>query len=224
MFTRTLIIALLLLPVVTLAQSVYLTEQSQPYEIVPVEAAVGAETSFLGELTGSPIMYELRADQPFTLTAAIRQLGNKQPQPLSLIVIRQNDRGGGVQEIGRMNADPSDWDRSRDGQVGLSFITSPAVASTVQAGTYRIEVSTPENSGKYELLIGDQVFRQSYGQQLADVRLTQQFFGYNFLIMIGSSLVYVPLLVAFLSYAVFRIWRRYRLMQASDNDQFHGAA
>ena len=199
---------MLLGPIVALAMPVTVTEQSAPYELVPVESTPGVQSSFVGELTGSPIMYELIADEPFTFTAAVRQLSNKEQQPFSLIVIRQNDRGGGVQEVARMNVDPGEWTRARDGQVGLSFATSPAVSEPVEAGIYRVEVSTPENDGKYQLLLGDLEADLGYMEELRAARTTQAFFGYGFIMMLGSRLVYIPLLLGIVLFGMYRVWHR----------------
>ena len=206
---------ILFIPGFVTAQSVFLTDQTGPYEIVPVEAAPEVQTSFLGELTGFPIMYELSTDRPFVLQASVRQLANKKNESFSLIVIRQNDRGGGVTEVGRMNISPDAWPRARDGVAGLSFAESPSITTEVDAGIYRIEVSTPENAGKYQLLVGEQEVVQPYFDRLVDTRLIQQFFGYGPIAMIGSRLVYMPIFVLLLLYVVYRIARSYMRIQAT---------
>ena len=198
---------LLLVPVPSLAFIAIETDQSQPYEIVPVEAPLGEARYFLGELEGFPIMYEVTAADPFTFTATVRQPAGQTQQPFSLIVIRQNDRGGGVREIARMNQLPEDWSTVRDGEIGLSFTQSEAISKPVEPGIYRIEVSTPQNAGKYLLQIGSEPADTGYFAQLGAARTTQAFFGYGIFSMLGSSLVFYPLGILLLLFGIYKTWQ-----------------
>lgn len=198
---------LLLLPSMVSAFSVIETDQSAPYEIVPVEMVPEEQVLFLGSLEGFPIMYEVTAEEPFTFTAQVRQLSTTIQRPFSLILIRQNDRGGGVTEVARMNTAPVDWTTQRDAAVGLSFAASPFINESVAAGTYRIEISTPENDGNYVLQLGDQPADSGYWGQLGAVRQIQQFFGFSVITMLGSSLVYYPLGCLLLIFLLYKTWQ-----------------
>lgn len=207
LFARFFCLFVLAVPGTALAFVVVPTDQSQPYEVVPVEAVPGAERLFLGTLEGYPIMYELIAEEPFTFTAEIAQAANRVQQPLTLLLVRQNDRGGGVREIARMTVLPESWTRQRDSQLGLSFTTSPRIEEDVSAGIYRIEVSTPENTGDFMLRLGNAPESVGYLDQLAAVRQVQQWFGYGVLSMLLSSLVYYPLGIMVLLYLIYKTWQ-----------------
>jgi hypothetical protein len=184
------------------------TDISQPYEVFPVDNPLPAQTFYLGTLQNYPVMYEVRSEEPFTFTAQLRQPANHPPEPLSLLLIRRNDRGGGVTEIARQNnTDPSTWTKQRDSLIGISFYTAEPLQVAVEPGTYRLEVSSPDNQAQYMLTVGTEPVESSYGEQLGFVRQTQAYFGYGALNMLRSSLVYYPIGILFLLGAFYQTWR-----------------
>jgi hypothetical protein len=158
-----------------------ITEVARPYEVVTIDEQAVRTQDYLGELDGFPIMYEITSDEPFTLQAKVQQryISGAEPLAFSLIVIRQNERGGGVTEVARLYPESSDWQRIKDSQLGFSLWQGSALSAAVEPGTYRIEVSTPENRGKYLLSFGDEEVDDGYFVSLAGVRLTQQFFDFT---------------------------------------------
>jgi hypothetical protein len=70
--------------------------------------------------------------------------------------VRQNNQNAGVAEVGRLKANEIVWEKTRDSVLGLSFLKSKAFESEIGPGIYRIEVSTPDNVGKYMLTIGEE--------------------------------------------------------------------
>lgn len=214
---RILFLLILLCPASVSAYIAIVTDQSQPYETVPVEAPPGEERYFLGELTGYPIMYEVQADDPFSFVAQVRQLANTEQQPLSLIVVRKNDRGGGVREVARMNTSPDEWARARDAAVGLTFSQSPLINEPVEAGVYRIEVSSPRNTGKFMLQIGEQPTDAGYIDRLSAVRTTQTFFGRSMISMLGSSLIFYPVGILLLLFLIYKTWQYRHVFRGPQN-------
>jgi len=205
---RTLLTLLIVaLPGVATAFVAIETDISQPYEIFPVEAAIPLEVSFLGTLDNYPVMYEVRSDEPFTFTAQVAQPTNRSAESLSLLLIRRNDRGGGVTEIARQAYVADDWQIRRDSLLGMSMNESPVMEIDVEPGTYRLEVSTPTNLAQYMLTVGDEVQETGYFEQLGSVRQTQSYFGYGFFSMLRSSLVYYPIGILLLLGALYQTWR-----------------
>jgi len=219
-----LVLVVLTLPVWAGAFDLVETDQSQPYEIVPVEAAMGTQQYILGTLTDYPIMYEIQTDEQAEFVAEVRQLANKVQQPLALLLVRVNDRGGGVQEIARMNASPSEWARQRDQQIGLSFSHSPGMTEQLEPGRYRLEVSSPENTGTFLLAIGEEPTDMGYWDTLSTVRQAQAYFGYGPVSMLASSLVYRPLFAALFFFGLYKVWQfRHRRAISASNHTTHAA-
>ncbi|MFT5832388.1 MAG: hypothetical protein ACI9SY_000778 [Candidatus Paceibacteria bacterium] len=195
------------LPVLTHAFVAVETDISQPYEVFPVENVLPDQTSYLGTLDNYPVMYEVRSEEAFIFTAQLRQPASSPSEPLALLLIRRNDRGGGVTEIVRQNIDPADWSRERDSLVGMSFLTAEVLEIDVEPGIYRLEVSSPNNLAQYMLTVGDESIESGYFEQLGYARQTQSYFGYGFFTMLRSSLVYYPIGILLLLGAFYQTWR-----------------
>jgi hypothetical protein len=202
-----LILAVLIIPTLASAFIASETDISQPYEIVPIEVTMPEQISFLGTLSDFPVMYEIRSDEPFTFTAALAQPLKQELQPFSLLLIRRNDRGGGVTEVARQPFIPDDWTTKRDSLLGVSFLQSPTLTEEVGPGTYRLEVSTPDNQGQYMFTVGTEQAEVGYFDQLGYIRQTQVYFGYGFFSMLKSSFVYYPLGIVLLLLGIFQTWR-----------------
>jgi len=200
------------------AFSPVVTEVAQPYDVVTIDEQAIKAQEYLGELSGFPIMYEVTSDEPFVLQAQVQQRYRAGAEPIafSLIAIRQNERGGGVTEVARLSQSASDWQRLKDARLGFSLWTGSILSETVEPGTYRIEVSTPENLGKYLLSFGTADSDDSYVTSLAGVTRTQQFFGLSFFTLLASSYVYYPLGVIFLLFMMQRGWKYRTLITQND--------
>ena len=196
----------------SLAQAATLsTEQpASPYEVVTVSGDPERQRTFLGLLEGVPVMYEITTDRPFMFRATLEQpaWNRTEPAPYSLIVIRQNDRGGGVSEVTRLYPDTQHWQLVSDRATGLSFYVATASAQ-VSPGVYRIEVSTPENLGRYRLTLGTTAEPVGYLARLGQIATTQDFFGYSPIKLLSSSYVYYPLLVLTVVLLLWKFRRRF---------------
>jgi hypothetical protein len=210
-----LILALFILPTSVLAFIASETDISQPYEIVPIEVTMPEQIAFLGTLNDFPVMYEIRSDEPFTFTAALAQPLKQESQPFSLLLVRRNDRGGGVTEVARQPFVSQDWSTVRDSLLGISFLQSPTLTEEVGPGTYRLEVSTPDNQGQYMFTVGTKQAEVGYFEQLGYIRQTQVYFGYGFFSMLKSAFVYYPLGIILLLLGIFQTWRFTRRQQVN---------
>jgi len=202
----------------TFAFSPEITEVTRPYEVITIDEQAVRTQDYLGELTGFPVMYEVTSDEPFTLHAQVRQRYRSGLEPIafSLIAIKQDDRGGGVTEVARLRPDSSDWRRAKDSKLGFSLWEAPVLSAAVAPGTYRIEVSTPENLGKYLLSFGDEDAADGYFASLTGVKRTQEFFGFSFFRLLSSSYVYYPLGVIFVLFVIQRVWKYRKLVTQND--------
>ena len=191
------------------------TDISQPYEIVPIEVTLPEQVSFLGTLEEYPVMYEITADSGFTFEAQLSQPARQDEQPFSLLLIRKNDRGGGVTEIARQTINPTEWNTEKDSLLGLSFLTAPVMQEQVESGTYRLEVSSPDNQGQYLLTIGSEPAEVGYFDQLGYIKQTQSYFGYGFFSMLKSSYVYYPIGILLLLLAFYKTWQLARMRKGN---------
>ena len=207
--------ALFLFPIGSEAFSPEVTEIVEPYDIVTVDYQPNEPIQYLGELEEYPVMYEVTSEESFTLSVQLSQIKRgDEPIDFSLIAIRKNDRGGGVSEVGRQQFDASAWTVEKDPQTGLTFWRSPIFANEVEPGTYRVEVSTPKNQGRYLVQFGSGEDIDGYFQSLAGVRRTQQFFGYSIVNMLTSRLVYYPLGMLMLLFIIQCAWRYRTLLRS----------
>ena len=210
-----LILAVFMVPAAASAFIASETDISQPYEIVPIEVTMPDQISFLGTLNDFPVMYEISSDEPFTFTAALAQPTNQPTQPFSMLLIRRNDRGGGVTEIARMNYVEEEWATTRDSLLGISLSESIELEEDLDPGTYRLEVSSPDNQGQYLYTVVNDQQDVGYTDQLGYVRQTQSYFGYGFFTMLRSSLVYYPIGIILLLGGIFQTWRIARKRQGN---------
>jgi len=200
-------LAMFILPVSAVAFIASETDISQPYEIVPIEVTMPEQISFLGTLSDFPVMYEIRSEEPFTFTAQLAQPVNQVAQPFSMLLIRTNDRGGGVTEVARQVYVAQDWATRRDSLLGLSLHESPILSQDVGPGTYRLEVSSPDNQGQYMFTVGTEQSSVWYFEQLGYIRQTQVHFGYGLFSLLKSSQVYYAIGIILLLLAIFQTGR-----------------
>jgi hypothetical protein len=164
------------------------------YEVITIQNPE-TEQLILGELEDAPEMFEVVSENPFTLTFEIRAVPDRTaaitPQ-LSGIIIKQKEIRG-VEEIARLNAGDSEWAVVTDKATGLKYQAGGYYSEQVEAGTYRIEISSPNNQGKYMLLVGTNTDDNGYFASLADIKSVYQFYGLSTIRMFSSPYVHYPL-------------------------------
>jgi hypothetical protein len=162
-------------------------DSTRAYEVIVVDAPVSSQIVYLGELEGYPEMYEINAGEPFTLYAEVHQLATEPLIPFSLIAVRQNDRGGGVREVARVHTSDSSWQRSVDPRYNIPLAAATPISISVEPGVYRVEVSTPENFGRYMLRLGTLPVNDGFFTELAHIRAVQEFFGISWFRFLGVT-------------------------------------
>ncbi len=185
-----------------------------PYQVYTADSLIETRAEYLGELKGDPQMYEFTIGADTKLSARVWQLETGNPIPFSIIAVRQNNQNAGVAEVGRLKANEIVWEKTRDSVLGLSFLKSKAFESEIGPGIYRIEVSTPDNVGKYMLTIGEKRVSSGYFGTLAEVRKIQSFFGKSIFAIFTSSYIYYPLGIVILSVLIFITWRKRELIKS----------
>lgn len=206
-------VALFSLAVSAEAFSPIVSEIDQPYEIITIENEPTKPIYYLGELQNYPVMYEVTSEDPFQLNVKVSQvLSSAELAPFSLIAIRRNDRGGGVSEVGRLTFNIETWEAKKYAELGTTLWESQVFSRDVEPGTYRIEISTPKNEGKYLIEFGAGEDTEGYFASLAGARTFQKFYGYSIVKMLTSSLVYYPLGILFILFLLQRTWKYRRVI------------
>jgi hypothetical protein len=182
-------------------------EPAQAYDVIKIEGDPYVQREYLGNLADFPDMYEITSAAAFTLTAQIRQRATKEPIPFALILVKQNEDDGGVTEIVRFNQESVSWQPVKRSPLGFGLMQSEVLQQAVEPGTYRIEISTPDNQGDYMLVIGDEETSSGYFESLADINLTQKHFGYSPFRLFLSSYVYYPLGIIVILFGMFKTWQ-----------------
>lgn len=203
----------LLLPAVLLAYGPLKHETARPYDEQVIDGDYRYRSEYLGELKGDPQMFEFSTGHEDKLEIKLLQKPGDDQVPFSLIVVRQNEERG-VTEIGRLRSQEIVWEEFSDPTLGVTLISSNTFTADIKPGIYRIEVSTPENSGKYMMVVGSRDRELGYFATLSGVRAIQSFFDYSFFAIFASSLVFYPLGSIILLVLIYLTWRyRSRLIK-----------
>lgn len=196
-----------LLPGSALAYTVVTHDLTIPYEVLPVTVDASTRQIITGELNGYPEMVEFTVSEETQLPVSIFGLPGSSTPNFGGIIVRVIEPRG-VEEIARIKASEASWAPVKEPVSKLTFLTGPEYLGTIASGTYRIEVSTPENYGKYLLVIGENDTDAGYGATWRAVSDLYTFAEVTKLGMIRTSLVYIPLgivLVVFgLLYTIYR--------------------
>ncbi len=183
---------------------------SMPYEAIGIDARIATERSYYGELQGDPHLYEFAIGESETLVLHVGQRAGELV-PFSVMIVKARDNDRGVREIGRVSGLAStSWELLFDGRLGMSLATGEPFTAELDAGVYRVEISTPENIGKYLLTVGNEPSDTGYFASLASIYRTQRFFEYTPLRILLSNYVYYPLGSLLLLVLIFYTWRYHK--------------
>lgn len=206
-----------LMPAVTFGYEAVLETVPVPYDVIRLGGDGQTIPIILGELLDAPEMFELVVDATSTLTLGVRAVPASEPQPIfSVLIIKQKEIRG-IEEVARLSATDVSWNRLVDGSTGLPYLNGPNFSETITPGTYRIEVSNPNNQGKYSLVLGSGDDDQSYIESLKAVLTTYEFYGTSKFKLFNSPYVYYPIgvLVLFIIMGVTVYKTRHRFINTS---------
>jgi hypothetical protein len=182
-------------------------QPKEQYGVILVEDDPYIEHHFLGTLEDYPEMFEFTTDVSFDLSVRVLQRDSGKAVPFGLIMVRQNEDDGGVSEVARLNQPVGEWSRISDSVLGLDLLESTRIEKSVSPGTYRIEVSTPDNKGKYMLVMGDESKRAGFFKTIGHIYTIQRHLGYTPFHLIFSRYIYPPLGILVILYGAYRVWR-----------------
>lgn len=192
-------------------------EQSSLHDITPISDPTLSQ-AFYGKLNGFPETYEIRAKEPFHFHAEVLIPDIDAAKPIvNGIIIREIGKQGKVTEVTRMLAKDAQWESFYEAWGGDSYRRGAAYDADVEAGVYRIELSTPDNEVPYVLVVGTREESGGVGyfelvKRISDVKV---FFGKPRIFVVQSPYVYVPLIILALALLGYR---QYRKKQRSRDD------
>ena len=183
-----------------------------PYEALAIDAMIEEKQVYLGDLRGDPHMYEVTIAEPKQFVATLWQRPESDVVvPFSLILVKSNDNNRGVTEVGRLVGKEVTWNTIYDGVLAMKLARSEAIVHELSPGTYRFEVSTPENIGRYMIVVGEDSSSAGYLATLKEIRAVHQFFGVSGLRLLISTHVMYLLGSAFLLASLLYLGYRRRL-------------
>lgn len=189
---------------VSYAFSPVIQTPEQPYQAIEIDAL---ETShwWLGSLDGFPDLYEFTISEPTSLTLQLSQVGVGETVPFQLLVVRQNDTNGGVTEVLRQTIPIEEWQSTSMLALGVSLANMPVLTESLEPGTYRVEVSAPNNDGAYMLYAGSTLV-SSWFISLSDLFIVHSHFETSLFRIFLSVYTLLPLFIV-LSAGIW-YWRR----------------
>lgn len=166
--------------------------------------------AYYGELKNSPHMFEVVSTQALPLNVQILVPAIESGKTnVSGLIIKVIDRG--VEEISRMSSKDAEWEKMREHFVGDTYLEGPEFEEMLPPGTYRIEVSSPDNLGKYVLVVGKEevISVGDYFHLVGDIVKIKKFFEKPFIAVLQSPLVSVPLfLVMIFGWFCYRKYKK----------------
>ncbi len=196
------------LPLAVSAYEVVVHDVAKPYDVLLLGGSgIESAVSVVGELDGYPEMVELTSESAFPLSVQLYTLPSTTTPDFNGMVIRVLSPRG-VEEVSRLKATSVDWDPVVDPVSKLRFLEGPVFVGEVASGTYRIEVSTPQNYGKYLLKIGEADISGGYKDTWRSVSQLYAWAEVSKIGMIRTPLVYIPLGIGLLFLGfVYTVWR-----------------
>ncbi len=193
------------------AHTPYFVEQKSLHDVTAIENPEYSR-AFYGMLAGFPHTYEIRTPEPFHLYVQVLVPDTETTENIiNGIIIKETGKGGRVEEVARLTAKDASWESWHEPFGNDTYRIGGTFERDVAPGVYRIEVSTPDNLGKYVLAVGNLEGKDGIGYFETIGRLIEvkAFFGKSKIRIIESPLVYIPLLILGALTCLF-YWRRIR--------------
>jgi hypothetical protein len=191
-----------------LAFEAVINDSQVPYEISDASITVSDGKTYVGRLEDYPEMYEIVASEEFDLRISLEHLPlNENEENPTIIVVREQFRGG-VEEVMRVTGTDARWEEYYNHTLATTLFRSQLLERSLEAGTYRVEVSSPNNRTRYLLTIGSENIGSGYWGTLGSIREVHGFFGFSGLKILFSTYIYLPLLVILILITLFLEYRR----------------
>ncbi len=203
-----------------------LITQDSPFDITTVEDPELSQ-AFYGTMDGFPHTYKIVATEPFHLFAQILAPDiDGGAKTISGIIIRLPESGGRVTEVSALHGKDAKWDSEYEPFGGDSYLQGPQFEGDVEAGTYHIQVHTPDNQEQYVLVVGKRE-EMTIGYTELFKRLTdvKRFFGKSPIMIVESPFVYAPIvLMVALGFGIRLFYVRKKKKKADHSDDDDGAS
>ena len=157
---------------------------------------------YYGELKGFPHTYQFVVEEPVQMSAEVL-VRDRTSTNTSIIIIKEERRG--VSEVDRRTGKDVSWEREKESVSNLRFWQTPELATELAPGVYRLEVSSPNNSGRYLLSLGTGSPEYSYFEQFSLAFSLHRYFGIGWVGVFGVWQVVLPFFILF---GLYRYWRR----------------
>jgi hypothetical protein len=195
--------------------SAYTSVVAQPANQQAVLAVPDATTPFeyFGRLDDYPHTFEFEIAQTMPFKAAIFVPDwEVQKNDISIIIIKEERRG--VSEVGRTRIKEQSWDTVRDLKFVETFRSGGYLEGTLEPGVYRLEVSSPNNEGKYRVVWGTKKVDRNYFDDVRALFEVKSFLNTSTWSVVLSPLIYIPLFLL-IGIAVYIVRKRKKQTQVS---------
>lgn len=162
--------------------------------------------AYYGELRDFPHTYRIEISEPTTFFTELLVPEFVTEKDRFAILVREESRG--VSEIIRLNPKDATWEPFYESFGGDTYRRGPSYETTLEPGNYIFEVSTPENLGKYVLVVGkeEKFAEDGFFSSLKDIYRVKVFMDKPFFMVLQSPFYYVPTI--FLILAGLIVWYR----------------
>lgn len=190
------------------------TAVAAAYSIEPVEVDNNIDRIEITDPTKLRQYYGVLEGMPHTFIMRLREEANVSlslivpdletiPANLSLLVVKEAARG--VELVQRVSFSDAEWEEVRTDWSKTKNKQGPTYTASLQPGVYIIEISSPDNIGKYIFSSGTEETQVGYFEKLRALTEMQRFHERSAFHIVKSPLVYVPLAV--IMFAVFVLVR-----------------
>lgn len=112
--------------------------------------------AFYAELSGQPVTYVIEEEESFYLYVGllVPDIEGVEVDKDYLARVDRELDDGSIEEVLLLDGPASEWPAYYEQFAGDDYFYGPEGEKEVEAGRYKVEVSSPDNQGKYVLVIG----------------------------------------------------------------------
>ena len=201
------LLTLFCLPSLAMAATIFNTptEQYAVYELVD---DLPTAYSAYGRLQDEPHTYQFTLSATTTIKVALFSVDETDANPLFSTILVLDQGNQGVREVKRMRAAEMEWQLYQDPRTKMLYQQADTYTLDIAPGTYRVEVSTPDNAGAYRLdVVGEGSETVGFFTEVREIRAIQVFHGYGWWNLIRTSAVQTPLLFLVVAIGMYLSWR-----------------
>lgn len=157
---------------------------------------------FFGKLEGFPHTFEFTIAEklPFKAVVSVPD-ESTQKNDISIILVKNQRRG--VAEIERTRINDQSWDVVYNSMLAESFKNGGFLEGSLEPGTYKLEVSSPDNEGIFHLVWGTTEVKRGYFAKLRVLFEVKRILEHSQFGALLSPLMYLPLLAVCIVSFVF---------------------